>query len=59
VNILKQILEPDAVLISFECEKCERNTDICSVSEVIYDGAPMCVDCMEEMSIVECYTEGI
>ena len=57
MNKLRKTMEPDVVFIEFECERCQKNTDICSISEVVYDGAPMCVDCSEEMSIVECYIE--
>lgn len=54
---MKKILEESNVFVHFECGRCQKNRDICTVDEAVYNGAPMCVDCQEEMEILECYTE--
>lgn len=56
---MKKILNENETYIHFECPKCQKNRDICTIPEAIYNGAPMCVDCQEEMDILECYVEGI
>jgi hypothetical protein len=54
---MKKHLLPELVNVEFECPRCQRNTDICSVVEIASSGCPMCVDCQEEMEIIDCYTE--
>jgi transcription elongation factor Elf1 len=39
--------------VNFQCPKCDIEKS-CNISEAIYNGAPMCQDCEEEMELIDC-----
>jgi len=43
----------EKVDINFQCESCD-NTATCNVTEAAFNGVPMCIDCDEEMEIIDC-----
>ena len=49
---MKQI-SPSKVYINFDCPDCNEKarTDI---AEAVYNGAPVCPTCEEEMDMVDC-----
>jgi hypothetical protein len=52
INKLKlELKDTINVVADYVCDRCERTTKNIPVQESIYNGAPLCEACQEEMSL--------